>query len=75
VQIAEEFTVQAFIAQFVVKALNMPILPRASRRDVECLDFLDLQPVLDAGGDEFRPVVAAQVFGHAIAGYGCFHHR
>jgi hypothetical protein len=74
-QIAEEFAVQAFIAQFVMKALNMPVLPRAPRLDVERFDFLGLQPVLDAIGDKLRPVVAAQMFGQAIAGYGCLHHR
>jgi hypothetical protein len=74
-QIAEEFAVKAFIAQLVVKAFNMPVFPRAPRLDVERLDLLGLQPVLDAVGDKLGPVVAAQVFGHSIAGYGRFHHR
>ena len=56
-QIAEEFAVKAFIAQLVMKALDMPILPRAPRLDVERLDLLGLQSVLDAGGDELGPVV------------------
>ena len=75
VQIAEEFALKAFIAQLVVKALNMPILPRASGLDVQRLDLLGLQPLLHAGGDKLRPVVAAQVLGHSIAGYGRFDHR
>jgi hypothetical protein len=33
-QIAEEFAVKAFIAQLVMKALDMPILPRAPGREV-----------------------------------------
>ena len=49
-QIAEEFTVKAFIAKLVVKAFNVPVLPRASRLDVERLDLLGLQPHLGAGG-------------------------
>ena len=74
-QIAEEFAVQAFIAQLVVKALNTPVLPRASGLDVKGLDLLGLQPVLHAGGDKLGPVVAAQVLGHSITRYGRFDHR
>ena len=66
-QIAEEFAVEAFIAQLVVKALNMPVLPRAPGLDVKRLYLLGLQPVLHAGGDKLGPVVAAQVLGHSIA--------
>src|SRR4029077_5787221 len=47
-QIAEEFSVQAFIAQLVVKAFNMPVFPRAPGFDVKGLDLLGLQPVLHA---------------------------
>jgi hypothetical protein len=42
VQIAEEFTVKAFIAQLVMKALNVPVLPRAPELDVEGPDLLVL---------------------------------
>ena len=52
-----------------------PVFPRAPRLDVERLDLLRLQPVLHAGGDKLRAIVAAQVFGHSIAGYGYFHYR
>ena len=75
VQIAEEFAVEAFIARLVVKALNVSVLPRAPGLDVKRLDLLGLQPVLDAGGDKLWAVVAAQVLGHSVAGYGCFDHR
>jgi hypothetical protein len=71
VQIAEEFAVKAFIAQLVVKAFNMPVFPRAPRLDVERLDFLSLQPVLNAVGDKLGTIVAAQVFGHSMASYCC----
>ncbi|MGA9580291.1 MAG: hypothetical protein WBV90_21950 [Terrimicrobiaceae bacterium] len=40
VQIAEEFAVEAFIAQLVMKALNVSVLPRASGLDVKRLDLL-----------------------------------
>ena len=73
-QIAEEFAVQAFIAQLIVKALNMPVFSRAPRLDVQRLDLLGFQPVLHAGGDKLRPIVAAQVLGHSIASDGRFDH-
>jgi len=44
VKIAEEFAVQAFIAQLVVKAFNVPVFPGAPWLDVERLDRLGLQP-------------------------------
>ena len=37
-QTTKKFPAQALVAQFVVEALNMPILPRASRRDINRLD-------------------------------------
>ena len=45
-QIAEELAVEAFIAQLVMKALNVSVLPRASGLDVKGLYLLGLQPVL-----------------------------
>ena len=74
VQIAEEFAVEAFIAQLVMKALKVGVLPRASGLDVKRLNLLDLQPVLHAGGDKLGPVVA-QLLGHSIADYGRFDYR
>ena len=55
-QIAEEFAVQAFIAQLVMKAFNMSVLPRAPGLDIKRLDLLGLQPVLDTGGDKLGPL-------------------
>jgi hypothetical protein len=63
-QVAEEFAVQAFIAQLIVKALNTAVLPGACWLDIERLDFLSLQPVLHAVGNKLGSVVAAQMFGH-----------
>ena len=74
-QITEEFAVQAFIAKLVVKALNMPILPRAPGLDLKRLNLLGHQPVVHARGDKLRPIVAAQVLGHSITGDGRFDHR
>jgi hypothetical protein len=75
VQIAEEFSVQAFIAQLVVKALNMPILPRAPGLDVKRFDLLALQRVVHVRGDKLMHIVAAQVLGCSITGYRRFHSR
>ena len=36
-QIAEEFAIKAFITQLVVKAFNIPVLPRAPRLDESIL--------------------------------------
>ena len=74
-QVAEEFAVQAFIAQLIVKALNRPVLPRAPWLDIERLDSLRLQPVLHAVGNKLGAVIAAQMLGHSITGYGCFDYR
>ena len=38
-QIAEELAVEAFIAQLVMKALNVSVLPRAPGRDVKRLNL------------------------------------
>jgi hypothetical protein len=48
-QIAEELAVQAFIAQLVVKAFNIPVLPWTPGLAVKGLDLLSLEPVLHAG--------------------------
>ena len=68
VQIAEEFTVKAFIAQLVMKALN--VLPWAPGLDVKRLDLLGLQPLLHAGGDKLGPVVV----GLALSTWGIMRH-
>ena len=58
-QAAEEFAVEALIAQLVVEALDVTVLPRRARPNVDGLDRLLLEPVLDRVGDELRAIVAA----------------
>src|SRR5438093_9410642 len=55
--------------------LDVAVLPRASRLDVDGLYFLLLEPVLDRIGDELRAVVAAQAPRTAISLEGGIHHR
>ena len=60
VQIADEFAVKAFIAQLVMKALNMPVFPGNPGFDVKRFYLLGFQPVLHVGGDKLRPIYATQ---------------
>ena len=74
-QAAKQLTVQALVPQFVVEALNVGVLPRAARRDVDRPHLLRPQPVPDRIRDELRPVVAADVPGPAVARHRRFDHR
>lgn len=62
---SEDFAVQELVAQLAVEALGEPVLPRAARVDVVRGGAALLQPALDFGGDELRPVVAADEAGRA----------
>jgi len=62
----ELFPVQALVAEASVEALYEPVLPGASRLDVDGLDSLLGQPSLHDLGDKLAPVVAAQVFRCAV---------
>ena len=54
-QIAEEFAVKTFIAQLVVKALDMPILPWAPGLNVKRLDLLScMQVAINSGPSSVR---------------------
>jgi len=61
--------VQALIPEPAVEALGAPVLPRASRIDVESLDAIVFQPSLDGLGDELGAVVRANAFGGAMLAY------
>jgi len=69
---AEEFAVEALITQLVAEALNVTILPRTSRSDVDRLNRCLLHPVLDGVSDELGSVVAAQMLGCSVASDGRF---
>ena len=66
----EDFPVEELIPQLVMEALDMAVLPWAAGSDVEGFYSFVLEPVLDGVGYELRAVVAADVFGHAVAFHG-----
>lgn len=51
-------------------ALDIGLLPRGTRIDVEGFDLEFLEPVFDGVSDEFRPVVAAKMLRRAIDLHG-----
>ena len=61
-QSPELFSIQAFFAQAGIEALDVAILPRASRRDVEGPDLVLGQPFTQSTLDELAAVVTADVF-------------
>lgn len=65
----EELAVEELVAELVVEALDVGVLPRGAGRDVERADVLGHEPVADGVGDELRAVVAAQVPGGAALGH------
>src|SRR5712692_5281720 len=65
----KRFLVETLVSEAAVKALAHPILPRLTRINVGRRDTLPRQPPLDSPGDEFRPVVAAQVLRRTAAGH------
>lgn len=63
----ELLSLQAFGSQAAVEALDEPILPRASRFDIESLDSLLLEPELKLPVNELAPVVTADVLRRTMA--------
>ena len=61
----EDFTVEQFVAQAGIKALDVAVLPRATSLDVSGLGTDRSDPVLHGLGDELRSVVGADVTGYA----------
>lgn len=68
-----EFPVEAFVTQRAIEALDMAILLRAARIDVEALDPALGQPLLQDSGNELRSIVTADVLGQAAFGGQPFH--
>ena len=66
----EQFLVEAFIAQAIVKGLYMSILPRAPWFNVYDVDLLALQFSSDLVGYKLRSVVRADALGFAVVLYG-----
>jgi hypothetical protein len=53
----EDFTVEQFIPQLAIEALDVAVLPRAARFDVQRLYADLLQPLTHLLGGELRAVV------------------
>ena len=68
--IQQLFPIQKFIAETAIKALNVAVLPRATRLDVKGLDLIFAEPSLDFSDDKLRAVIASNVLGDAVG-----HHR
>ena len=56
-QRVEDFAVQELVSKFVVKALDVTLLPRRPRLDVVTLDSSPFEPVLDSVSNELGAVV------------------
>ena len=56
-QAVEDFTVQAFVAQFAVEGLAVAILPWAAGRYVERLHADPAEPLLHGCSDKFAAIV------------------
>jgi hypothetical protein len=64
-QAVEDLAVEQLVAQARVEALDEAVLPRAARGDVGGPGTHGRDPSLDRLGDELRPVIGADVLGHA----------
>ena len=74
-QALKEFPVQTLATQLVVEALDVTVLPRATRLDIEGFDLRGGRPVLDGIRDELESVVTPQMPGSAIAHERCLDDR
>ena len=63
----ELFAIQALFPKAGVEALQVSILPWASRLDLESLDPLFGEPAAESALDELRAVIAADVIGRSMA--------
>ena len=57
----EYFTVEEFVPQFVMEALDVALLPRSARRYVMVFKVIYSQPGPDSICDELRSIVAEKI--------------
>src|SRR5450631_3601578 len=57
-----------------MEALDVGVLPRTARPDVERFDLPLFEPILDGISDKLRSVIAAQMLRRSITRDGCFKH-
>lgn len=64
----DQFAIQALGPEAAIEALDISILPGASRIDVNGLDAFLREPALDGRGNELRSVVTANITGSTFVG-------
>src|SRR5450631_450819 len=57
-----------------MEALDVGVLPRTARPDVERFDLPLFEPILDGISDKLRSVIAAQMLRRSVTRDGCFKH-
>jgi len=60
----EQLSIEELIPELAVKALAIPVLPRAAWRDVGGVGAQALEPISENGGYKLRPVIASDEFRH-----------
>ncbi len=63
-QAVEQFAIEPLISELTVKALAIPVLPRAAWRDVGGVGAQALEPIPEDSGHKLGPVIASDEFGH-----------
>ena len=64
-QAVEQFAIEPLISELTVKALAIPVLPWAARRDVGGVSAQALEPIPKDGGHKLGTVIASYEFRHA----------
>ena len=63
-QAVEQLAIEPLISELAVKALAIPVLPRAAWRDVGGFSAQALEPIPEDGGHKLGPVIASDEFRH-----------
>ena len=66
-QRCEDFSVEEFVSEFSVEALDVTVLPGAARLDEQSLDTQPREPLPDGFGHELGSVVRADVFRDTVS--------
>ncbi len=72
---AEQFAIEAFVAEAAVEAFVHAVLPRTAWFDEACGDARVLQPGLEGAGGKLTAVVAAQMPGRSVTAAGRLQRR
>ena len=66
-QTEKDLRIEAFVAEAVVKGLDIGVLPGAAGVDIDGADFCLGEPLLNGSGNELASVVAADILGRTVA--------